>query len=87
MALTCSIQRCPGTYETKQVTHTVKHEGELGVIDHVPAEVCSICGDVLFSAETIRGLEQMLDDQERSELLRCTPSDIARCIQDGMRSV
>ena len=30
------------------------------VIDHVPAEVCSACGDVLLTPETVRRLEQFL---------------------------
>jgi hypothetical protein len=29
------------------------------VIDHIPAEVCTVCGDVLFSPDTIERLEQL----------------------------
>jgi len=32
----------------------------LVVIDQVPAEVCSVCGDVLLRPETVRRIEQML---------------------------
>ena len=38
----CSIDGCPGTYESESVAHTVRHAGQLLVIDHVPAEVCSV---------------------------------------------
>lgn len=31
------------------------------VIDHVPAQVCNICGDVLLSLSTVRSLEELLD--------------------------
>ena len=31
------------------------------VIDHVPAEVCPVCGDVLLKPETIRKLEKLLE--------------------------
>lgn len=56
----CTIQGCPGEYEARQVVHTVKHHGEVIVIDHVPAEVCGVCGDVLLAPETIRRIEALL---------------------------
>ena len=56
----CSLKGCSGQYEARTVVHTVRHEGQLVVIDHVPAEVCTVCGDVLFSPETIRALERLL---------------------------
>ena len=56
----CSIQGCAGEYEDRTITHTVRHEGELMVIDSVPAEVCDVCGDVLFAPETVRELEEIL---------------------------
>jgi YgiT-type zinc finger domain-containing protein len=51
---------CPGTYEARTVVHTVKHRGEVIVIDHVPAEVCNVCGDVLLTPETVRRIEALL---------------------------
>ncbi|OGR57373.1 MAG: hypothetical protein A3I11_01025 [Elusimicrobia bacterium RIFCSPLOWO2_02_FULL_39_32] len=56
----CSIKGCPGTYKDKKITHTVRYHGEIVVIDHVPAEICSECGDVLLKPETIRHLEELL---------------------------
>jgi len=58
--MNCSIQGCPGEYENKEVTHTVRHQGRIVVIDHVPAEVCSVCGDVLLRPETVRHIEALL---------------------------
>jgi len=60
--MNCSIQGCPGDYESRTVTHTVRHKGRIVVIDHVPAEVCSICGDVLLTPETVRHIEALLRD-------------------------
>ena len=37
----CSIQDCPGEYEQRSVLHTVRRNGRVIVIYHVPAEVCS----------------------------------------------
>ena len=56
----CSIKDCPGEYEQRTVTHTVRVAGRVVVIDHVPAEVCDVCGDELLRPETIRQLESLL---------------------------
>lgn len=56
----CTIQGCPGEYEHRTVVHTVKHQGKVVVIDHVPAEVCALCGDILFAPETVLRIEALL---------------------------
>ena len=56
----CTIVGCPGTYEARTVVHTVKRGGEVLLIDHVPAEVCNVCGDVLLAPETVRRIEALL---------------------------
>lgn len=56
----CSIEGCPGEYEERKIVHTVRHQGQVIVIDHVPAEVCSVCGDVLLKPETVRRIEVLL---------------------------
>ena len=56
----CSIEGCPGMYEERLIVHTVRFRGQTIVIDHVPAEVCSVCGDVLLTPETTRCLEDLL---------------------------
>ena len=56
----CSIAGCPGEYEQGTVVHTVRRREQVVAIDHVPAEVCSICGDVLLQPQTVRRIEQLL---------------------------
>ncbi|MBI4824224.1 MAG: YgiT-type zinc finger protein [Nitrospirae bacterium] len=56
----CSIEGCPGVYEERQIVHTVRHKGQVIVIDHVPADACSVCGDVLLKPETVRHIEDLL---------------------------
>jgi YgiT-type zinc finger domain-containing protein len=56
----CTIAGCPGDCETRLVTHTVRQNGRVVVIDLVPAEVCAVCGDVLLSPETVRHIEKLL---------------------------
>jgi len=56
----CSLEGCPGQYEERHIVHTVRHLGKVMVIDHVPAEVCSACGDVLLKPEVVRRIERLL---------------------------
>ena len=56
----CSIKGCPGDYEDRVITHTARQDSRVVVVDHVPAEVCDVCGDVLLRPETIRQLELLL---------------------------
>jgi hypothetical protein len=60
LALKCTIAGCPGTYEARTVVHTVKHRAAVIVIDHVPAEGCNVCTDVLLAPETVRRIEALL---------------------------
>ena len=56
----CSMAGCPGEYEERRIVHTVRYHAQIIVIDHVPAEVCSVCGDVLLKPETVRRIEELL---------------------------
>lgn len=63
--MNCTILGCPGEYEARTIVHTVRHHGRVVVVDHVPAEVCSVCGDVLLGPETIRRIEELLETPSR----------------------
>ena len=55
----CSIADCPGEYEQREVVRAVRQGDRIIVIEHIPAEVCDVCGDVLFTPETIERLEAL----------------------------
>ena len=61
----CSIDGCLGEYEAGKVTHAVRHQGQIIVIDHVPADVCSVCGDVLLKPDTVRRVEGLLQEKHQ----------------------
>ena len=61
----CSINDCAGEYEHREVIHTVRRDSHILVIDHVPAEVCDVCGDVLFTPETVRRIESLRHGSDR----------------------
>jgi len=56
----CSVEGCSGEYDKRKIIHTVRYRGEIIVVDNVPAEVCSVCGDVLLEPETVRRIEILL---------------------------
>ena len=56
----CSIVECPGVYEKQRIVHTVRWHEQVIVIDDVPAEACTVCGDVLMSPDTVRHIETLL---------------------------
>lgn len=61
----CSIQGCPGEYERQHIIHPVRYHGQVIVIDRVPAEVCSVCGDVLLRPEIVRRVEKLLQTKAK----------------------
>ena len=63
IAMTCRIEGCAGEYEASTIMHTARHKGQVVVIDHVPADVCSLCGDALLKPDTIRKIEGLLQEQ------------------------
>ena len=56
----CSIVGCPGEYEERPIIHAVRYHGQVIIFDHVPAQVCTVCGDVLLRPETVRRIEALL---------------------------
>ena len=61
--MNCSYKGCPGEYEERKIVRTLRHRGQLIVIDHIPARICSVCGDVLLKPETVRRIEALLQEE------------------------
>ena len=57
----CSLEGCAGDYKKTEILHTVRYQGRVVVIDNIPAEVCTICGDVLLEPETVQYIEELLE--------------------------
>ena len=65
--MNCNIKGCTGHYVEREIAHTARRNGNLIVIDHVPAEVCSVCGDVLFAPDTVRRIARLLASEGAPE--------------------
>jgi len=55
---TCTI--CGGTVAKKLIKYTQEIDGELIVVENVPAEVCEQCGEELFTPEITSKLQRIL---------------------------
>jgi YgiT-type zinc finger domain-containing protein len=50
---------CPGTYAACTTVCVDRGRGALVVIEHVPVDVCDVCGDTLFQPKTLRHREAL----------------------------
>jgi YgiT-type zinc finger domain-containing protein len=66
----CSIVDCPGEYKQRKVVRAIRQGDRIIVVEHIPAEVCNVCGDVLFTPETIERLEAL---QTTAQPVRTVP--------------
>ena len=47
------------------MSHTVRHQGQIIVIDYVPADVCLVCGDVLLKPDMVCRIEGLLQEKHQ----------------------
>jgi YgiT-type zinc finger domain-containing protein len=53
------------TFVPEKVTYTIEVEGQLTVIENVPARVCLETGEQLFSAETVERIQQLISGNQK----------------------
>jgi YgiT-type zinc finger domain-containing protein len=58
--MNCGLQECGGAYGDRRISQAFRHNGEIVVLDNIPAEVCDVCGDTLLAPETVRHIEKVL---------------------------
>ena len=54
--MTCD--RCQGQMRDQEIRYVLEMPSRLLVIEHVPAKVCSQCGEQLFAPGTVERLQQ-----------------------------
>ena len=53
------------TFVPEKVTYTIEIEGQLTVIENVPARVSLQTGEQLFSAETVERIQQLISSKQK----------------------
>lgn len=64
---------CGAPLVQEQVTYTIELDGKWIMIEHVPARVCTQCGEKLFSPDTVDKLQQIARDQKGPYRILATP--------------
>ncbi len=58
-----SCPLCGGKLAQKKVTHPQEHEGQIIILENVPAEVCEQCGEVLLRPEAADRVQKLVWSQ------------------------
>ena len=56
---------CEGTTETRMTRKQHWRKGRLYIVENVPTEVCSECGERYCHASTIAGINRLLDHEHQ----------------------
>jgi len=51
---------CKGSIEKRRVEHVHHWQGRLYLFRNVPADVCTQCGEVFFSPEALKAMDEVL---------------------------
>ncbi|MFA4835728.1 MAG: type II toxin-antitoxin system MqsA family antitoxin [Dehalococcoidia bacterium] len=51
---------CGGELEEKIITHPQSFEGKVYILENIPAEVCSQCGEVLLRPVVLERMHQLV---------------------------
>lgn len=57
------MKKCPlcgGILVEKRVTHPQEYEGEIVILENIPAEVCQQCGEVLLRPGVLEQVQQIV---------------------------
>jgi len=61
MAERCAF--CKGELEEKTVTYTTEYKGRVAVVENVPAEVCTQCGEKFIGPEVAEKIQRLVWEQ------------------------
>jgi YgiT-type zinc finger domain-containing protein len=61
------------TFEEQTVTYVLERQGQVLIIENVPARVCRETGERLFAPETVERLQQIVWEQRKPTRIVETP--------------
>ncbi|MDO8635245.1 MAG: type II toxin-antitoxin system MqsA family antitoxin [Dehalococcoidia bacterium] len=56
---------CGGQLDKKTITYPQVYEGKIYILENVPAEVCTQCGEVLISPEVLEKIQELVWSREK----------------------
>ena len=64
---------CKSYVENRKISHVHKWGDEYYLFENVQAEVCRQCGEVFFSPETLKLMDEYVKSNKKSEKSICIP--------------
>ena len=61
------------SFENRTINYTIEVNGQLYLIEHVPARVCLVTGEQLFSPETVERIQDIIERQPVPNRILQTP--------------
>ena len=61
------------SFENRTINYTIEVNGQLYLIEHVPARVCLETGEQLFSPETVERIQDIIERQPVPSRILQTP--------------
>jgi YgiT-type zinc finger domain-containing protein len=71
----CAV--CGGTLRLTTITHEERRRSRLYLFQHVPAQVCTVCGEVWIDEATLREVDRLLRKGEPVRKLETPVYDFA----------
>lgn len=57
---------CKGKVEARRIRHVHEWGEQIYILENVPAEVCTQCGEQYFAPETVRRFDAIVEGGEKS---------------------
>lgn len=57
---------CKGELQRGTTNYTVNRHGYHFIVDDVPAWICQQCGEALFEEETVKAIQQLIREMDKS---------------------
>lgn len=75
-------ERCAGPIASRQIRAQFHFHGQTVYVDHVPAWVCTHCGEQYFDAPVYKRLEEIARQRDRIQETVCFPLAVYDMVLD-----
>jgi HTH-type transcriptional regulator / antitoxin MqsA len=57
----CAV--CGGELRPTTITHEERRNGQLYLFEHVPAQVCTKCGEIWIEEKTLQAIDRLIEEE------------------------
>ena len=58
---------CKGRVVSKRVEHVHRWKGQLYILQNVPVEACTQCGETFFGPDTLKAMDEIVATQPKAK--------------------